>query len=151
MRALGEHAGLATVLAGDLGPVFADRGQLEHVLVSLAVNARDAMPAGGKLTIETADAHLDEAHAGGGISPPPGNYVTVKVSDTGTGIPEEILDRVFEPFFTTKPQGAGIGLGLATIHGIITRAGGAVRIDSELGRGTTVTLLLPVTDRAAGP
>ncbi len=82
---------------------------------------------------------------------PPGSYIRVKVSDTGTGIPEEVIDQVFEPFFTTKPQGAGIGLGLATSYGIITRANGAVQIDSEPGQGTIVTILLPVTDRTAGP
>ena len=151
VRALGEHIELDTVLAGDLGPVFADRGQLEQVLVNLAVNARDAMPAGGQLTIETASTELDRAYAAGLVSLPPGGYIRVKVSDTGTGIPKEVIDRVFEPFFTTKPQGAGIGLGLATSYGIITRANGTVRIDSEPGQGTTVTVLLPVTDRTAGP
>ena len=151
VRALGDHVELATVLAGDLGPVFADRGQIEQVLVNLAVNARDAMPAGGRLTIETASTELDEAHAAGPVNLPAGSYVRVMVSDTGTGIPKEVIDRVFEPFFTTKPQGAGIGLGLATIYGIITRANGAVRIDSEPGQGTSVTVLLPVTDHAAGP
>ena len=151
VRALGEHIELATVLAGDLGPVFADRGQIERVLINLAVNARDAMAAGGRLTIETASTELDEADAAGPVKLPPGSYIRVKVRDTGTGIPEEVIDRVFEPFFTTKPQGAGIGLGLATIYGIITRANGAVQIDSEPGQGTTVTILLPVTEGTAGP
>jgi two-component system, cell cycle sensor histidine kinase and response regulator CckA len=148
---LGEHVELAAVLAGDLGPVLADPGQVEQLLVHLAVNARDAMPAGGTLTIETANTHLDEAGAAGRASLRPGDYVSVKVSDTGTGIPKEVIDRVFEPFFTTKPPGAGTGLGLATVHGIVTQAGGAVRIESEPGQGTTVTALWPVTDRAAAP
>jgi signal transduction histidine kinase len=151
VRALGEYIELATVLTGDGGPAFADRGQIEHILVNLAVNARDAMPAGGRLTIETASIEHDEAHADEPAKLPPGSYVRLKVSDTGTGIPKEVIDRVFEPFFTTKPQGAGIGLGLATIYGIVTRAKGAIRIDSESGQGTTVTILLPVTDRGAGP
>lgn len=149
VRTLGDHIELSTVLAGDLGLVFADRGQIEHVLINLAVNARDAMPAGGRLTIETANTELDEARPAGQLHLQPGSYVRLKVSDTGTGIPEEVIDRVFEPFFTTKPQGAGTGLGLATVYGIITRAGGAVRIDSETGQGTIVTILLPITDRTA--
>lgn len=148
---LGEHVELAAVLAADLGPVFADPGQVEQLLVNLAVNARDAMPTGGTLTIETADTHLDEADAARKASLRPGDYVSVKVSDTGTGIPKEVIDRVFEPFFTTKPPGAGTGLGLATVHGIITQAGGAVWIESEPGQGTTVTALWPVTGRAAVP
>ena len=150
-RALGEHIELATVLAGDLCPVFADRAQIERVLIDLAVNARDAMPAGGRLTIETAGTELDEPHTGEPDNLPAGSYVRVRVCDTGTGIPREVIDRVFEPFFTTKPQGAGIGLGLAAIYGIITRADGAITIDSELGHGTTVTIMLPVTDRAGAP
>jgi signal transduction histidine kinase len=150
-RTLGEHVELAAVLARDLGPVFADPGQVEQLLVNLAVNARDAMPAGGTLTIETANAHLDEADAARQASLWPGDYVSVKVSDTGTGIPREVIDRVFEPFFTTKPPGTGTGLGLATVHGIITQAGGAVWVESEPGQGTTVTALWPVTGRAAVP
>ena len=148
---LGEHVELAAVLAGNLGPVLADPGQVEQLLVNLAVNARDAMPTGGTLTIETANTHLDEADAARQASLRPGDYVSVKVSDTGTGIPRDVIDRVFEPFFSTKPPGAGTGLGLATVHGIITQAGGAVWIESEPGQGTTVTALWPVTDRAAAP
>ena len=150
-RALGEHIELATVLTGNLCPVFADRAQIERVLVDLAVNARDAMPTGGRLTIETAGIELEEPPTGEPVTLPPGSYVRLRVSDTGTGIPREVIDRVFEPFFTTKPQGAGIGLGLAAIYGIITRANGAITIDSEPGQGTTVTILLPVTDRAGAP
>src|ERR1700733_11161948 len=150
-RTLGEHVELAAVLAGDLGPVFADPGQVEQLLINLAVNARDAMPAGGTLTIETANAHLDEADAARQASLRPGDYVSVKVSDTGTGIPEDVIDRAFAPFFTTKPPGARTGLGLATVHGIITQAGGAVWIESEPGQGTAVTALWPVTNAVPVP
>src|SRR6266536_1597445 len=148
LRTLGEHVELIIDLSDDLGPVLADAGQIEQVLVNLAVNARDAMRGGGKLTIQTANACIDEA-AADQAALAPGNYVTVKVSDTGTGIPKEIIDRVFEPFFTTKQKGEGSGLGLATVYGIITQAHGHLRIYSEPGVGTVVTALLPVTDRAA--
>ena len=143
VHTLGEHIELATVLAADLGPVFADPRQIEHVLINLAVNSRDAMPTGGRLTIETANRELAAAPAAGPVNLPPGNYISLQVSDTGTGIPDDVIDRVFEPFFSTKPTGEGTGLGLATVYGIITRAGGAVRVDSETGQGTTVTALLP--------
>ncbi len=146
VRTLGEHIELATILAADLGPVFADPRQIEHVLINLAVNSRDAMPTGGRLTIETANTELDAAYAAGPGNLPSGDYISLQVSDTGTGIPEDVIDRVFEPFFSTKPTGAGTGLGLATVYGIVTRAGGAVRVASGTGRGTTVTVLLPVTD-----
>ena len=145
IRTLGEHIELITDLATGLDLVLADPGQIEQVLINLAVNARDAMPRGGKLTIQTAST-IDET-AVGQAQLPPGRYVTVKVSDTGTGIPKDVLDRVFEPFFTTKPKGEGTGLGLATVYGIITQAGGHVRIYSEPGLGTVVTALLPVTEQ----
>jgi two-component system, cell cycle sensor histidine kinase and response regulator CckA len=145
IRTLGEHIELITDLASDLCPVVADPGQIEQVLINLAVNARDAMPGGGKLTIRTANTDLDGAAAQADL--PPGRYVTVKVSDTGTGIPKDVLDRVFEPFFTTKPKGQGTGLGLATVYGIIHQAGGHVRIYSEPGLGTILTALLPVTQQ----
>jgi PAS domain S-box-containing protein len=150
-RTLGEHVELITSLAPGIGSVLADHGQIEQVLVNLAVNARDAMPRGGKLTIETADTQVDEAYADQRAELRPGRYVTVKVSDTGTGIPQEVIGRVFEPFFTTKPKGEGSGLGLATTYGIIAQAGGTVRIYSEPGLGTTLTVLLPVTDQSAEP
>jgi CheY-like chemotaxis protein len=144
LRTLGEHVELITDLAGDLPLVLADPGQIEQVLVNLAVNARDAMPRGGKLTILTGAAHVGEPAASqAGL--PPGQYVTVKVSDTGTGIPKHIVDRVFEPFFSTKPKGQGSGLGLATVYGILTQAGGQIRIYSEPGLGTTITTYLPIT------
>jgi hypothetical protein len=148
LRTLGEHIELIIDLAEDLSPVLADQGQLEQVLVNLAVNARDAMPGGGKLTIETAIEQVDEL-AASTKGPSPGRYVTVAVSDTGCGIPPHLLDRVFEPFFSTKPQGQGTGLGLATVYGILTQAGGAVRIYSEPGQGTTLRAYLPITTEAA--
>jgi PAS domain S-box-containing protein len=150
-RTLGEHIELVTRLSSDLHDVLADPGQIEQVLINLAVNSRDAMPGGGHLAIETANTDVDEAYAAGRIGLTPGRYVTVKVSDTGAGMPAEVIDRAFEPFFTTKPKGEGSGLGLATVYGIITQAGGSVRIYSEPGLGTSVLLLLPVTDRLPLP
>ena len=145
VRTLGEHIELVTQLADDLGPVLADPGQLEQVLVNLAVNARDAMPGGGTLSIETAATDLAEADTMLRPGLQPGRHVSLKISDTGTGIPPEIADRVFEPFFTTKPKGEGTGLGLATVYGIISQAGGTIQIYSEPGHGTTMTIWLPVT------
>ncbi len=147
-RTLGEHIELIADLAQDLDLVLADPGQIEQVLVNLAVNARDAMPRGGKLVIQTANTRVDETMAGQG-GPAPGRYVALKVSDTGTGIPKDVLDRVFEPFFSTKPKGEGTGLGLATVYGIITQAGGDVKIYSEPGTGTILTALLPITEQTA--
>jgi len=148
-RTLGEHITLTTVPADGLWPVKADAGQLEQVLVNLAVNARDAMPGGGKLTIDTANVTVDEAYAEGRPGLAPGRYARLRVSDTGTGIPPEVLARVFEPFFTTKPKGKGTGLGLATFYGIITGVGGYPQIYSEPGLGTTITGLLPATSEDA--
>ena len=144
-RAIGEHIALGTHLALTVPPVMADPGQLEQVLVNLAVNARDAMPAGGRLTIDTNVVDVDEHHAAarGGLEP--GRYVRLRVSDTGTGMPKDVVDRAFDPFFTTKPSGEGTGLGLATVYGIVTQAGGSVHIYSEPGLGTTITVLLPAT------
>jgi hypothetical protein len=144
-RTLGEHITLDTAPAGRLWPVKADAGQLEQVLVNLAVNARDAMPGGGKLTIDTANITVDAAYAEARPGLTPGRYARLRVSDTGTGMPPEVAARVFEPFFTTKPQGQGTGLGLATFYGIITGAGGHPQIYSEPGLGTTITGLLPAT------
>ena len=148
LRTLGEHIELVTRLAPDLGPVLADGGQIEQVLVNLAVNARDAMQGGGMLTLETASTHVDEAYATDRANLAPGRYVSLKVSDTGIGIPRDVIERVFEPFFTTKSKGEGSGLGLATVYGIIAQADGTVRIYSEPGLGTTLTVLLPITDQA---
>jgi PAS domain S-box-containing protein len=147
-RTLGEHIEFVTALAAGGQPVLIDPGHLEQVLTNLAVNARDAMREGGTLTISTQTVEVDEVYAGGHPGLKPGRYVELQVADTGSGMSEETLQRAFEPFFTTKPKGQGTGLGLATIHGIVTQAGGYVTLYSELGRGTRVRVLLPATDQA---
>jgi PAS domain S-box-containing protein len=146
-RTLGEHIELITDLAPDLDVVLADPGHIEQILVNLAVNARDAMTGGGKLTIETGNVDVDEAYAATHTNLNTGRYAALKVADNGSGMPPEVVDRAFEPFFSTKPKGEGSGLGLATIYGIVAQAGGNVRIYSEPQLGTTITVLLPVTDR----
>jgi PAS domain S-box-containing protein len=148
-RTLGEDIRLITRLTGTPWPVKADPGQLEQVLLNLAVNARDAMPAGGTLTIETSTSELDENYATQHPAVRAGRYMRLQVSDTGTGMSKATLERAFEPFFTTKPKGHGTGLGLATIYGIIATAGGHIQIYSEPGLGTTITVLLPATDETA--
>jgi PAS domain S-box-containing protein len=145
-RTLGSGIEIESVLSDDLWPVEVDRGQFENALVNLGLNARDAMPDGGRLLIETANVVLDEA-AAGRIAATPGAYVRLAVSDAGSGIPSEALPHVFDPFFTTKEVGKGTGLGLSMVHGFITQSRGHIDIQSELGRGTTVTIHLP---RAAG-
>jgi signal transduction histidine kinase/DNA-binding response OmpR family regulator len=142
-RTLGEHVAIETVLAGGLWRTLADQNQLENAVLNLAVNARDAMPGGGKLTIETANAYLDEAYAARNQEVAAGQYVLVAVSDTGTGMNKDTLDRVFEPFFTTKEAGRGTGLGLSQVYGFIKQSRGHVKIYSELGQGTVVKLYLP--------
>jgi PAS domain S-box-containing protein len=144
-RSLGEHIHLITGLDRQLWPIHADAGQLEQILVNLAVNARDAMPGGGTLSIDTGNAELG-ADDVAGTRLEPGRYVRVRVSDTGSGMPPEVIERAFEPFYTTKPKGSGTGLGLATVYGIATAAGGDVRLYSEAGIGTTVTVILPAVD-----
>jgi signal transduction histidine kinase/CheY-like chemotaxis protein len=146
-RTLGEHVTLRTTLAAGLGPVIADPGQIEQVLLNLAINARDAMPHGGSLVIDTADVDIDELPVGSESDLTSGRYARLRVSDTGTGIPKHLIDRVFEPFFTTKAKGEGTGLGLATVYGIISQAGGILKIHSQPDVGTTFTILLPVTDQ----
>jgi hypothetical protein len=150
-RSLGEHIELITTLAGDLWPVLADPGQLEQVLVNLAVNARDAMPGGGTLTIDTSNITVDAAAAAGGSRARQGENVRLRVSDTGAGIPADVLEHVFEPFFTTKEKGSGTGLGLATVYGILAQAEGQIQIYSEPDTGTTFTITLPVTAQAVVP
>jgi CheY-like chemotaxis protein len=144
-RTIGEHVELAVRLAGALPPVMADPGHVEQVLVNLAVNARDAMPGGGTLSIETDAVEVDDAWSAGMPELQHGSHVRLRVSDTGSGMSQEVVRRAFEPFFTTKPKGEGTGLGLATVYGIVTQAGGNVRVYSEPGMGTTMTVFLPAT------
>jgi PAS domain S-box-containing protein len=149
-RTLGAHIDLVIHSEPDVATVMADRGQMEQVLVNLAVNARDAMPGGGVLTIDTQDVRVEEADASS-LGLDVGKHVRLRVSDTGHGMNGEVLDRAFEPFFTTKPSGGGSGLGLATVYGIVTQAGGSVRIYSEPGMGTTFTGMFPASDREPIP
>jgi PAS domain S-box-containing protein len=142
-RLIGEDIELSSASECDLARVRADPGQIEQVLLNLAVNARDAMPQGGRLTIALANAELGDSAATVGLRLVPGRYVRIEVSDTGTGIPPEIVPRIFEPFFTTKSDGKGTGLGLATVYGIIQQSGGAIDVESIPGRGTTFRIYLP--------
>ncbi len=142
-RLLGESIRLQVVTTPDLGSIRFDQGQAEQILVNLAVNARDAMPEGGSLTVETSHIRLDAEYARVHPGTPPGDYVLLAVSDTGIGMSPETCAHVFEPFFTTKDLGSGTGLGLAMIHGAVSQNGGRVEVHSEVGRGTTFRILLP--------
>jgi signal transduction histidine kinase/DNA-binding response OmpR family regulator len=142
-RTLGESIAIETVLAGGLWRTFADPNQLENALLNLAVNGRDAMQGGGKLTIETANTWLDESYAAQNEGAAPGQYVLIAISDTGVGIAKDIMDHVFEPFFTTKDVGHGTGLGLSQVYGFIKQSNGHIKVYSEPGQGTTVKLYLP--------
>ena len=144
-RTIGEQVELAISLAPDLPMILADPGQIEQIVLNLAINARDAMPSGGTLSIDTAVMEILESEASltGGM---PGSYVRFRVSDTGMGMSAEVRDRAFEPFFTTKPRGEGSGLGLATVYGIVLQSGGHSRIYSDEGVGTSISILFPAAD-----
>ncbi len=142
-RTLGETINFETVLAGGLWHTLVDANQLENAIINLAINARDAMPEGGSLTVETANTYLDEAYASRFGDLEAGQYVLISVTDTGVGVPPEVLHRIFEPFFTTKETGKGSGLGLAMVHGFVKQSGGHIRVYSEPGEGTTVKMYLP--------
>jgi signal transduction histidine kinase/ActR/RegA family two-component response regulator len=142
-RTIGEHIAIETVLGAGLWPCFADPAQLENALINLAVNARDAMPDGGRLTIETANTTLDARYAEDAGEVAPGHYVLIAVSDTGTGMAPDVIGRAFDPFFTTKSVGQGTGLGLSQVFGYVKQSGGHVKIYSEAGQGTAVKVYLP--------
>jgi len=149
-RSIGESITVETVLAGGLWKTAIDPNQLENAILNLAINARDAMPEGGTLTIETANTYLDEAYAaaqGGDVEA--GQYVLLAITDSGTGMTKDVIDRAFEPFFTTKPTGVGTGLGLSMVYGFVKQSGGHIKIYSEAGEGTTIKLyLLRLTDES---
>jgi two-component system cell cycle sensor histidine kinase/response regulator CckA len=142
-RLLREGIALKLENTPDLWPVHADEAQIANAIINLVVNARDAMPKGGAVTIRTANETLTQAGTIGSASMAPGNYVRVDVSDTGVGIAKEYVGKIFDPFFTTKPMGEGTGLGLATVYGIVKQTGGFIAVDSEVGRGATFSIYLP--------
>jgi len=146
---LGEHIAIESMLEDDVAPAHIDPSQLSAALLNLAVNARDAMPHGGKLLLETGNVVLDESYAQHNADVRPGPYVMIAVSDTGTGIPAGLRDKVFEPFFTTKPVGKGTGLGLSMVYGFVKQSNGHIKIYSEEGHGTTIKMYLPQADSAA--
>jgi nitrogen-specific signal transduction histidine kinase/CheY-like chemotaxis protein len=149
-RMIGEDVDLSLSLDPELGAVLADPGQIEQVLLNLAVNARDAMPTGGRLTIETRNVELDPDFARTHPGAPFGQHVYMAVTDTGTGMTAEVQSRLFEPFFTTKGLGKGTGLGLATVYGIVQQSDGYVEVTSEIGRGTRFMIYLPRLQSAVG-
>ncbi|PSJ52140.1 hypothetical protein C7I85_29090 [Mesorhizobium soli] len=149
-RVLPESIDIEVVLAGNAWPAEVDPGQVENAILNLAVNARDAMPDGGKLTLETSNEHLDEAYALQHNEVTPGPFMLLAISDTGHGMSPEVIDRAFDPFFTTKPEGKGSGLGLSMVQGFIKQSGGHIKIYSEVGQGTTVKLYLPRAEKGLG-
>jgi signal transduction histidine kinase len=142
-RSLGASIQLETVLAGGLWRTHADSNQLENLILNIALNARDAMPEGGRLTIETQNAHLDERYAAAHPGAAVGQYVMIAVTDNGSGMTRETVARAFDPFFTTKEVGKGTGLGLSQAYGFVRQSGGHIKIYSEIGDGTTVKVYLP--------
>ncbi len=150
-RTLGEDVEMSLSLAGDLRNVLGDRTRLEQVFLNLAVNARDAMPRGGRLRLETTMAQVDAETALGVLDLEPGSYVRIAVSDTGTGMSEAVQKQIFEPFYTTKEDGKGTGLGLSIVYGVVRGMGGGIQVESAPGQGSCFTIYLPSTDRAAAP
>jgi CheY-like chemotaxis protein len=145
-RLIGEDIELSLALSADIGSVQADPGQITQVIMNLAVNSRDAMPKGGKITIETANQDLDQDYMAGHADMPAGSYVMLAVSDTGSGMSPEVQKHIFEPFFTTKATGQGTGLGLATVYGIVKQSGGYIWAYSEIDQGAVIKVYLPRLD-----